>query len=60
VERLIPLKEAAQLLSLSRSRLYDLATSGKVPCHQVGGTGKLLFRPSELELALKPVNRKNQ
>jgi excisionase family DNA binding protein len=50
----LTLAEAAQEVRLSRSRLYELATSGQVPCHQLNGKGKLLFRRSDLEAALKP------
>ena len=46
------LREAAALLRLSRSRLYELANTGKVPCFQLEGRGKILFRTAELEAAL--------
>lgn len=49
-EKLLTLAEAAERTGLTRSRLYELATSGAVPC--VDGAGGMLFRASEL-VALK-------
>ena len=51
-QEFLTLLEASQKLRISRSRLYELANSGKVPCSQINGRGKLLFRQSELESAL--------
>lgn len=55
---LLTLQEAAALLRLSRSRLYNLACRGVVPSVQLGGQGKILFVRRELQSALKPKARK--
>jgi excisionase family DNA binding protein len=52
MEPFLTVREAAEALRLSRSRIYQLATAGLLPVHQISGHGKLLFRRSELELAL--------
>jgi excisionase family DNA binding protein len=51
MEPFLTVREAAEALRLSRSRIYQLATAGLLPVHQIG-QGKLLFRRSELEEAL--------
>ncbi len=51
---LLTIAEAAAALRISRSKLYQLAEDGKVPTVRVDGCGKVLFRRSELEAALKP------
>jgi excisionase family DNA binding protein len=53
MERL-KLSEAAKFLGISRSRLYTLANSGKVPSVRIGGQGRIMFLKSELEAQLKP------
>lgn len=52
MEPFLTIQEAAAALRLSRSRIYQLATEGRIPSHQVTEHGKLLFRRSELEAAL--------
>jgi excisionase family DNA binding protein len=44
----LDVREAAQFLRISRSRLYQLTTSGRIPTHQLCGHGKLLFTKEEL------------
>ena len=54
-EKLLTLVEAAQMLRLSRSRLFELHEDGAVPGHQRAGRGEILFRVSELKkLVTKP------
>ncbi len=50
----LDVREAAQVLRLSRSRVYQLATEGKLKPLQLQPGGRLLFRASDLEQALKP------
>jgi excisionase family DNA binding protein len=52
MEPYLTVAEAAEALRLSRSRIYQLATEGRIPAHQVTKHGKLLFKRSELEQAL--------
>jgi excisionase family DNA binding protein len=59
VEQFLTLSEAAKIVRLSRSQLYNLATAGEVPCRQLNGHGKLLFKLSELEAALQPKCRRS-
>jgi excisionase family DNA binding protein len=54
MDDLIKLQDAAKRLGISRSRLYTLATSGKVPCVRIGGQGRLMFRSADLDEQLKP------
>jgi len=53
-ERLLNVAEAAALLRMSRSRIYQLAEAGKIPSHQLYEGGRVLFKPAELMAALKP------
>jgi excisionase family DNA binding protein len=43
-------RQAAELLAVSRSWIYDAASTGRVPCVRLGGPGgPLRFRPEDLE-----------
>src|ERR1017187_3952943 len=55
LETLLTLREASERLGLTRSRLFELATSGTVPC--VDGAGGMLFRASELAALQRRVSR---
>ena len=46
---LIPIAEAARLLGISRSKLYELCTAGKVPHIKLAGCSRVLFRLEALE-----------
>jgi excisionase family DNA binding protein len=54
VEGLIKLQDAAKRLGISRSRLYALASQGKVPCVRIGGQGRLMFREEDIAAQLRP------
>jgi len=51
---LIKLQDAAKRLGISRSRLYTLASTGKIPVVRIGGQGRLMFRSADLDEQLKP------
>jgi excisionase family DNA binding protein len=53
-EKLLTLPEAAAVLRLGRSRLYQLFEEGKIPGRQINGRGRILFLKSELQAALLP------
>jgi excisionase family DNA binding protein len=57
VTRLLTAPEAADRLRLSVERLYDLVADGTVRAVQLRPRGRLLFRPEDLEAALKPAGR---
>ena len=46
--------EAAQMLSLSRSKIYQMCDSGELPSVQLGGHGKILISREAIRSALKP------
>jgi excisionase family DNA binding protein len=54
MERLLKLQEAADRLGISRSRLYTLASRGKIPCVRIAGQGQIKFRVADIEEQLKP------
>jgi excisionase family DNA binding protein len=54
MDELIKLQDAANRLGISRSRLYTLASQGKVPCVRIGGQGRLMFRSVDIDEQLKP------
>jgi excisionase family DNA binding protein len=57
-EKLLSLAEAATMLRLSRSQLYELHETGKIPARQINGRDRILFRVSELRRWLtKPKKR---
>jgi len=60
MEVFLTIVEAAEVLRLSRSRIYQLATDGIIPSHQITDGGKLLFRRSELEQALKTTPKRRK
>lgn len=47
MESLISVREAAKLLSVSKSMIYLLTEQRKLPCTRIGS--RILFFPSELE-----------
>jgi excisionase family DNA binding protein len=47
MEALLKVKEAAKVLSISPSTLYDWVAQGVVPYVRIGGT--IRFKPSELQ-----------
>jgi excisionase family DNA binding protein len=54
VSGLLTAPEAAARLRISVERLYDLVADGTIPARQLRPRGRLLFRPEDLEAALRP------
>jgi len=54
MDELLKIEEAARRLNISRSRLYILASQGKIPVVRIGGQGRLMFRSVDIEEQLKP------
>jgi excisionase family DNA binding protein len=46
--------KAAQMLSLSRSKIFQMVDSGELPSAQLGGRGKILIRRTDIEALLRP------
>lgn len=57
-EEMVAIKEAANILHLSVSRVRALVQEGRVPCYKPGRN--LLFLPSELRRWLSDSQRKGQ
>lgn len=57
-EEMVAVKEAAEILKLSVSRVYALVQEGRVPCYKPGRN--LLFLPSELRKWMSEGLRKGQ
>jgi excisionase family DNA binding protein len=51
---MVTITQAAALLHLSRSRVYALATEGKLKSYQVNAAGQILFKRDELLATLQP------
>ena len=51
---LLTIRACAELMHLSRSRVYVKIKSGQLPSVQLAGRGQILVRRSALESALKP------
>jgi len=56
MERLLTLREASEVLNLSASAAGRLSDSGKLPSVRVAGLKKVLFRPADIEVAVKAVD----
>ena len=57
-EEMVTVKEAANILKLSISRVYALVQEGRIPCYKPGRN--LLFLPSELRKWMAEGLRKGQ
>lgn len=57
-EEMVAVKEAAEILRLSVSRVHALVQEGRLPCYKPGRN--LLFLPSELRRWLSDSRRKGQ
>lgn len=57
-EEMVAVKEAANILKLSLSRVYALVQEGRIPCYKPGRN--LLFLPSELRKWMSEGIRKGQ
>jgi len=56
MEQLLDLRQVSELLNLSMSATWRLADEGKLPSVRVAGLRKLLFRPADIEAAVKAVD----
>ena len=45
---LLTVAQVAELLAVSESLIYRLASSGEIPCYRIG-KGALRFRPEDIE-----------
>jgi excisionase family DNA binding protein len=50
----VSISEAAAMLGLSRSKIYQMCDSGELPSSQIGGRGKILISREAISAALKP------
>ena len=49
---LLTVKQVAEMMNVSPSTVYDLAATGRIPCHRIGSRGRGTLRFTEEHVAV--------